>query len=156
MFFVEVTVFTICQMSDYANICTDSADRCKRTGAFVKVDFFFSSDFLFLFFLIPQLWSQTMFKQTLKNFSIHFNALNEKNTVSSGDVITGHISFDLTKLTKITSITMELKGKAHVHWSAGSGGKRKRRRHFSAKLEFFKLKSVILQEHGGMCSPLKY
>ncbi|TKS78832.1 Arrestin domain-containing protein 3 [Collichthys lucidus] len=90
-----------------------------------------------------------MFKQTLKNFSIHFNALNEKNTVSSGDVITGHISFDLTKQMKITSITMELKGKAHVHWARGGGAKTKRR-HYSAKLEFFKLKSVIVQEHGAV------
>ncbi|KAG8012097.1 Arrestin domain-containing protein 3 [Nibea albiflora] len=100
-----------------------------------------------------------MFNQTLKNFSINFNALNERNTVSSGDVLTGHLSFDLTKQTKITSIAIELKGKAEVHWSTGGGGggggrrgrrHRRQRRHYSAKLEFFKLRSVIVQEHGAV------
>uniref|UniRef100_A0A673CK99 Arrestin C-terminal-like domain-containing protein n=1 Tax=Sphaeramia orbicularis TaxID=375764 RepID=A0A673CK99_9TELE len=63
------------------------------------------------------------------NFSINFNALNERNTVSSGDILTGNITFKLTKETKISAITMKLIGKAHVHWSTSGGGGRKRRRH---------------------------
>ncbi|XP_044053679.1 arrestin domain-containing protein 3-like isoform X2 [Siniperca chuatsi] len=47
--------------------------------------------------------------------------------------------------TKITSITMALTGKAKVHWSTGGGGRERRRRHYSAKLDFFNLKSVIVQ-----------
>ncbi|XP_029998635.1 arrestin domain-containing protein 3-like [Sphaeramia orbicularis] len=94
-----------------------------------------------------------MFESTFKNFSINFNALNERNTVSSGDILTGNITFKLTKETKISAITMKLIGKAHVHWSTSGGGGRKRRRHrrhFSAKLEFFDLKSVILKEDGAL------
>ncbi|XP_035514955.1 arrestin domain-containing protein 3-like [Morone saxatilis] len=87
-----------------------------------------------------------MFQQTIKNFSVNFNALNERNTVSRGDLITGHISFDLTKETKVYAITMTLKGKVNVHWSTG-GGKKRSRRNFSAKLELFKLTSVLLQEN---------
>lgn len=97
-----------------------------------------------------------MFLQTVTNFNINFNVLNERRTFSSGDLITGHISFDLTKETKITSITMALTGKANVHWSTGGGGggrRRRHRRHFSAKLEFFNFKNVILQENNGMRSP---
>lgn len=87
-----------------------------------------------------------MFKQTLKNFSIQFNASNERNTVTSGDLVTGHISFDLTNETKITSITMSFKGKVHVHWSTGGGGKKSQRRHYSAKLEYFNLMSYIVPD----------
>ncbi|XP_035494894.2 uncharacterized protein LOC118313506 isoform X2 [Scophthalmus maximus] len=91
-----------------------------------------------------------MFEQTFKNFKINFNAVNERSTFSSGDLVTGHISFELTKETKIASISMELKGRAHVHWSTqGSGGRKRRRgrRHFSATLDFFNFRSAILHEH---------
>ncbi|XP_068560321.1 arrestin domain-containing protein 3-like isoform X2 [Cebidichthys violaceus] len=91
-----------------------------------------------------------MFQQTIKNFNINFNVLNETNSFSSGDLITGHVSFDLTKETKITSISMALTGRANVHWSTGGGGGRRRRRHrkhHTAKLDFFNFKSVILQEN---------
>ncbi|KAM7019103.1 arrestin domain-containing protein 3-like [Tautogolabrus adspersus] len=87
-----------------------------------------------------------MFQQTIKNFNININPLNERNTVSSGDLVTGHISFELTKQTNLTSITMAMKGKAHVQWSTGGGGKRRRKRHISANLVFFDLKGVILQD----------
>ncbi|XP_020506587.1 arrestin domain-containing protein 3 [Labrus bergylta] len=98
-----------------------------------------------------------MFKQVIKNFNIHVNPLNARNTISTGDLLTGHISFELTKETNVTSITMAMKGKAHVHWSRGAGGKRRRRRNFSAKLEFFNLKGVILQDRSvsGMSAKLQ-
>ncbi|XP_073323389.1 arrestin domain-containing protein 3-like [Pagrus major] len=88
-----------------------------------------------------------MFEHTIKNFIINLNALNERSTFSSGDLITGNISFQLTKETTVTAITMAMKGKANVHWSTGSGGKRGNRRHYSANLDFFKLKSVIVPEN---------
>lgn len=95
-----------------------------------------------------------MFQQTFKNFSVSFDALNEGNTVSSGDPVAGHVSFDLTKSTNITSITMTLRGRAHVHWSTGGGGggrrRRRRRRNCSAKVDFFNVGSAVLRENGGM------
>lgn len=87
-----------------------------------------------------------MFQQTIKNFKIHFNFLNGRTTFSCGDLITGHISFELTKQTAITCIMMQVKGWVKVHWSSGS---RKHRRHYSAKVDFFDLKSVILHENQG-------
>lgn len=46
---------------------------------------------------------------------------------------------------------MRLKGNANVHWTAGGGGgKRETRKRYSARLDFFDLKGVILQEDGGM------
>ncbi|KAG7490569.1 hypothetical protein JOB18_038379 [Solea senegalensis] len=97
-----------------------------------------------------------MFSSTFKNFNINFNALNAENTVTSGDVITGHVSFDLAKPTKISLITMTATGKAHVHWSTGGGGRKRRsRRHFTAKLEFFNLKSAIVQGNAAVGGDMK-
>ncbi|XP_051924651.1 arrestin domain-containing protein 3-like [Hippocampus zosterae] len=84
-----------------------------------------------------------MFEKTFKDFNLNFNALIESNTFSSGDLMTGQISFELSKVTKIRSITMCMSGKADVHWSYGSG---KHRRTYHAKIDFFNLKSMILQE----------
>ncbi|KAM4615877.1 arrestin domain-containing protein 3-like [Polymixia lowei] len=98
-----------------------------------------------------------MFEQTFKNFNINLNALNERNSYSSGELMTGQISFVLSKETKINSITLSLKGIAKVHWSTGGGGGKRgsKRKHFSAKLEFFNLKRIILQEDGAVGVPAK-
>ncbi|XP_061906906.1 arrestin domain-containing protein 3-like [Entelurus aequoreus] len=84
----------------------------------------------------------TMFAETFKDFNINFN---NRDTFCSGDAITGHISFELPKATKIRSVSMCLKGQAHVHWST-AGGKNRNRKRFSAKIDFFNLKSMILTE----------
>uniref|UniRef100_A0A3B4GWW3 Arrestin domain-containing protein 3-like n=1 Tax=Pundamilia nyererei TaxID=303518 RepID=A0A3B4GWW3_9CICH len=92
-----------------------------------------------------------MFEQTIRNFKINFIRHDGRNSFSSGDQIIGHISFDLTKETKITSITMRLKGNVNVHWTAGGGGgKQETRKRYSARLDFFDLKGVILQEDRGI------
>ncbi|XP_034396776.1 arrestin domain-containing protein 3-like [Cyclopterus lumpus] len=98
-----------------------------------------------------------MFQQTIKDFNLNFNALNEKNSVSEGDLMTGHISFVLTKPTKITSVAMALAGTANVHWSTGGGGgrRRRRRRHYSAKLDFFNFQSVIVQDNSAVGAQLQ-
>ncbi|XP_077456877.1 uncharacterized protein LOC144074356 [Stigmatopora argus] len=84
-----------------------------------------------------------MLDKTIKDFNINFNALNANNTFSSGDLLTGQISFDLSKATKIRSIKMCLTGKVDVHWTSGS---KKNKRHYYAKIDFFNLKSMILHE----------
>ncbi|XP_072243094.1 arrestin domain-containing protein 3-like isoform X2 [Leuresthes tenuis] len=91
-----------------------------------------------------------MFEEKFTNFNVNLNTLSRTNTFSNGDLITGHISFDLSKETEITSLTMKLKGNVNVHWSiAGGGGRksRRRRKNYSAKVELFSFKSVILQEN---------
>ncbi|XP_077572220.1 arrestin domain-containing protein 3-like isoform X1 [Stigmatopora nigra] len=93
-----------------------------------------------------------MLDKTIKNFNINFNALNANNTFSSGDLLTGQISFDLSKATKIRSIKMCLAGKADVHWTSGS---KKNKRHYYAKIDFFNLTSMILQE-GAVGGPANF
>uniref|UniRef100_A0A3Q1AVU8 Arrestin C-terminal-like domain-containing protein n=1 Tax=Amphiprion ocellaris TaxID=80972 RepID=A0A3Q1AVU8_AMPOC len=88
-----------------------------------------------------------MFGSSIKNLSVSIDRLNERNTFSSGDQVTGHISFEITKQTKITSITVALSGVAHVHWSSGGGGGRGNRKHYSAIMKYFNYRGVILQEN---------
>lgn len=90
-----------------------------------------------------------MFEKTVKNFAINFNSYHGRGTFKSGDLITGQFSFELTKEVKISHITMEVVGKAEVHWSTPGSGKKRSRRHYSAQLEFFKLKSTIMEDNGG-------
>lgn len=90
-----------------------------------------------------------MFQPAIKNFSINYNVGHVRSTFTSGDLMTGHISFDLTKETKVTSITIQAIGKAKVHWSTG-GGKNSSRRHFREKQEYFNLSGVILQGYGAV------
>lgn len=90
-----------------------------------------------------------MFPAAIKNFTISYSVGNGRRTFTSGDLMTGHFSFDLTKETKVTSITMQAIGKAKVHWATG-GGKNSSRRHFRETQEFFNLRSVILQGDGAV------
>ncbi|XP_068167061.1 arrestin domain-containing protein 3-like [Antennarius striatus] len=98
-----------------------------------------------------------MFQQTIKNFNFNFNALNARNSYSSGDVITGQISFDLTKQWKVEVITMTLTGKANIAWTVRTSGRKGRRhtRQISAKVEYFNLKSVIHQPDGDETTNLQ-
>ncbi|CAL1615937.1 unnamed protein product [Knipowitschia caucasica] len=96
-----------------------------------------------------------MFESSFKNFNINLTSVNPRHTFSCGDIVTGTLSFDLTKETKITAITMALTGNVNVHWSTGSGGKKRRRRQFSAKINLFNLKSVILQDNIAVGGPPK-
>ncbi|XP_054905055.1 arrestin domain-containing protein 3-like [Poeciliopsis prolifica] len=81
-----------------------------------------------------------MFRDTIRNFSI---SLDERNTFSAGDLMTGTISFDLTKGMKISALSMKIKGEANVKWSTGS--RRTQRRTYRGRMEFFSYKSAIIQ-----------
>ncbi|XP_037339405.2 arrestin domain-containing protein 3-like [Pungitius pungitius] len=93
-----------------------------------------------------------MFLHSIKNLNINFNDVKWTGRFSSGDLITGHVSFDLSKETNITLIEVAMAGKANVHWSTGGGGggkRRRNRRHYAAKLDFFNFKSVIVQRNSA-------
>ncbi|CAL8296848.1 arrestin domain-containing protein 3 [Gadus morhua] len=81
-----------------------------------------------------------MFGQTIKNFNINFQRRDGSNVYSSGDLMTGKISFELTKECVINSITLTLKGKANVAWRKGG----KKRHGVSAKVVYFNFKNVIM------------
>ncbi|KAG7481301.1 hypothetical protein MATL_G00065270 [Megalops atlanticus] len=85
-----------------------------------------------------------MFQETFKSFDINFDALNERNSFSCGDTISGRITFETSKQIKVDSIIIVVKGKAKVSWVTGS---RKHRRTHSARMEYFTLKSPLIKEN---------
>lgn len=96
-----------------------------------------------------------MFQQAITNFNINYDVYNESRTFSRGDRVTGKISFELQKETKISAISIEFRGMAHVHWST-SGGKTSRRKYYSAKLDYFHIQSSILQDRSDMPPPRQF
>ncbi|XDV20307.1 hypothetical protein PO909_025656 [Leuciscus waleckii] len=53
---------------------------------------------------------------TVKNISVIYSPINQNNTFSSGDFISGHVILDLAKDTKMQSLSVKIKGKAEVCW----------------------------------------
>ncbi|XP_076127090.1 arrestin domain-containing protein 3a isoform X2 [Alosa pseudoharengus] len=87
-----------------------------------------------------------MFGETFKNVSIDFISSHPNCTFSSGDMISGEMKFELSKDVKIQHISMTLKGKAKISWTTRRGsGKSRHTRVHSAKLELFKLESIVVQ-----------
>jgi len=53
---------------------------------------------------------------TVKNISVIYSPINQNNTFSSGDFISGHVILDLAKDTTMQSLSVKIKGKAEVCW----------------------------------------
>ncbi|XP_049341939.1 arrestin domain-containing protein 3 isoform X3 [Astyanax mexicanus] len=53
--------------------------------------------------------------------TIEYNAINERNTFSSGDTLTGQVIVEVSKKTTVKSLTIKAKGKANVLWSESDG-----------------------------------
>lgn len=58
---------------------------------------------------------------SVKNISVALDALNEGNTFSNGDDISGRVILEVAKETKIESLFIKAKGKASVLWSEHYG-----------------------------------
>ncbi|NP_001017785.1 uncharacterized protein LOC550482 [Danio rerio] len=58
---------------------------------------------------------------TIRNFAIEYDAINDRNTFSNGDTLAGRVIVEVSKQTKITSLTVQAKGKANVAWTETHG-----------------------------------
>lgn len=58
---------------------------------------------------------------TIQKFAIEYNALNDRNTFSNGDTLTGRVIVEVSKETKIKALTVKAKGKADVAWTETQG-----------------------------------
>lgn len=68
-----------------------------------------------------------------------------------GDTIKGTLTFTLTEPTKLKCLFVKAKGDANVHWSEGTGDKR---RSHTAHRRFFKTKEYLIVENAeGTCLP---
>ncbi|MEQ2286690.1 hypothetical protein AMECASPLE_005012 [Ameca splendens] len=56
---------------------------------------------------------------TIKKLGITYNLLNNRNTFTNGDVISGHVTVEVAKDCQINSFYIKFKGKAEVRWTDG-------------------------------------
>ncbi|XP_076587325.1 arrestin domain-containing protein 3-like [Chaetodon auriga] len=80
----------------------------------------------------------------IKDFTLTHEALNEEDTFSEGDPVSGTVTFTLSKDTKVKSLFIKAKGEARVHWTEGSGDNKKS---YSAHRRYFKVKEYLLGEN---------
>lgn len=83
---------------------------------------------------------------TVKNISVTYDAINESNTFSSGDYISGRIILELAKDCKIEYLLIKAKGKAEVRWTEKHGQTTVT---YHAKDKYFSMKQYIIQEQKG-------
>lgn len=57
----------------------------------------------------------------IKRLSVTYDTINENNTFSSGDHISGRVTLEVEKETKIDSFLVKAKGKATVLWTERYG-----------------------------------
>ncbi|XP_049906685.1 arrestin domain-containing protein 3-like [Epinephelus moara] len=81
----------------------------------------------------------------IKDLQVVYDSLNEKETFSAGDVVTGTVSFNLTEDTEVKGLIVKVKGDAHVCWTEGTGD---RRRTHHAYRRYFKVKEFLIAETG--------
>ncbi|XP_074526188.1 arrestin domain-containing protein 3-like [Halichoeres trimaculatus] len=58
---------------------------------------------------------------TVKSIKITYNPINEKNTFTGGDLVTGQVTLEVVKDCHIDSLLVQFKGKAEVSWSERHG-----------------------------------
>ncbi|KAM9446084.1 arrestin domain-containing protein 3-like isoform 2-T2 [Clarias gariepinus] len=58
---------------------------------------------------------------SVKNLSVTFDPLNESNKFSNGDYISGRVTLEVAKKTRIESLLIKAKGKASVLWTENHG-----------------------------------
>lgn len=58
---------------------------------------------------------------TVKSLKVTYNPINEKNTFTSGDCVSGQVTLEVDKDCEIDSLSIKFKGKASVMWSEKHG-----------------------------------
>ncbi|XP_033828373.1 uncharacterized protein LOC117376079 [Periophthalmus magnuspinnatus] len=83
---------------------------------------------------------------TVKRLELTYDELNEYGTFSEGDTITGKVTLELEKETKIESLFVKLKGDVRVNWSEKYGDKS---RNYSAHTRLFKQKQLLIRQESN-------
>ncbi|KAL1274753.1 hypothetical protein QQF64_027567 [Cirrhinus molitorella] len=81
--------------------------------------------------------------RSIKELSVHYNPINERNTFTSGDIVEGRVVLEVTKEIKVDSLFVKLTGDAHVSWTEGTGDDERSYRDYE---RYFKIKQYFIQE----------
>lgn len=74
-----------------------------------------------------------------------YEALNTEGTFTAGDTVVGRLSFTLKDDTKVKKLVVKLKGEARVHWTEGTGDRKRTRSDFR---RYFNVKEYFVEENG--------
>lgn len=80
----------------------------------------------------------------VKKFDLTYEALNENNTFSEGDTVSGRVNLTLAKETKVKSLIVKLKGEARVLWNEKVGNQTITR---TAHKTYFKVSEMLVAEN---------
>ncbi|KAL2092379.1 hypothetical protein ACEWY4_012177 [Coilia grayii] len=80
---------------------------------------------------------------TIKSLSVTYDEINESNTFTCGDCISGHVTLEVTKETKINYFKVKAKGEARVSWSDDVGPIN---HYYSNNETYFKLTEYFMQK----------
>ncbi|KAM9744606.1 uncharacterized protein ACNS7B_011754 [Menidia menidia] len=58
---------------------------------------------------------------TVKKLEVTYNPINDSNTFTNGDIVTGQVTLEVAKDCQIDSLSIKFKGKAEVLWSERHG-----------------------------------
>ncbi|TRY94616.1 hypothetical protein DNTS_001873 [Danionella cerebrum] len=86
---------------------------------------------------------------TVKNISVVYTPINQNNTFSSGDCISGKVILEVAKDTQMQSLSVKIKGKAQVYWTERHG---KTTVAYSDKEKFYSVEKFFVREekqHGS-------
>lgn len=72
---------------------------------------------------------------TVKEFTLSYDAINEERTFSEGDCITGKVTMELSRETKIKSLSIKAKGMAMVFYSKKT-----------SKTKYLKMKEYMIEK----------
>lgn len=81
----------------------------------------------------------------IKDLKLVYEALNKEGTFSAGDTVVGTLSFTLKDDTKVKKLVVKLKGEARVHWTEGTGDRKRTRSDFR---RYFNVKEYFVEENG--------
>lgn len=81
----------------------------------------------------------------IKDLKLVYEAPGKENIFTTGDKVVGTLSFTLKDDAKLKKVVVKLKGGARVHWSSGTGD---RRRSHTDTREYFNVKKYFVEENG--------
>lgn len=81
----------------------------------------------------------------IKDLKLVYEALNKEGTFSAGDTVVGTLSFTLKDDTKVKKLVVKLKGEARVHWTEGTGDRKRTRSDFR---RYFNVKEYFVEDNG--------